>query len=367
MKIVHIISTLEIGGAECFVYNLANEQIRHHDVGIITLKNYKLDELSFDYDINPRVTLTKLQWTKKYSVIQMIELKKKIKRIRPQVVHVHLHNPLYYIFLISFILRKIRYIHTVHSNLKNWIKIFRILYRLRWLNNRLTHVFLSDSIFKEANAIFPKLKSEVINNGIKEYTLKRSQVEIESFWNRSLSTEKCFRFLAVGNLGKNKNFKLLAQVFKKLYENGFTAQLIIIGEDRTVDKINEKEITKIGAKNVFLAGSQKYAIDFLSVADALLISSFNEGMPMVALEAFSLGKPIISTPAGGMVDLIKNGYNGFLTSGWAVEECYHTLVMYLKISSIERLKLGENAKHFFLENYEIIRISQKYNDIYIRK
>ena len=52
--------------------------------------------------------------------------------------------------------------------------------------------------------------------------------------------------------------------------------------------------------------------------DALLLTSRWEGTPMCALEALALGVPVVSTPTDGMVDLIGEGEDGFLSDDDAV-------------------------------------------------
>ena len=66
-------------------------------------------------------------------------------------------------------------------------------------------------------------------------------------------------------------------------------------------------------KNVTFYGFQKNPYPFLKKSKILLLTSLYEGTPMCALEAQSLGKPIIATPVDGLKKLIINDVNGYLT------------------------------------------------------
>lgn len=65
--------------------------------------------------------------------------------------------------------------------------------------------------------------------------------------------------------------------------------------------------------NVFLLGFQTNPYVYIKNSKIMLLTSIYEGTPMCALEALCLGKPIVSTPTDGMKDLIKQGFNGFLS------------------------------------------------------
>lgn len=64
--------------------------------------------------------------------------------------------------------------------------------------------------------------------------------------------------------------------------------------------------------NVFLLGNNADIISQLKMIDILLLCSYIEGLPLVPLEAFSQGIPVIGTDIGGTNEEITEGINGYL-------------------------------------------------------
>ena len=72
MKIVHIISTLNIGGAENFVVQLANAQAQTHSVILIVLQTSNPNH-NYLKTVSDTIQVIPLHWKKKYSVSQFIQ------------------------------------------------------------------------------------------------------------------------------------------------------------------------------------------------------------------------------------------------------------------------------------------------------
>ncbi|WP_108808440.1 glycosyltransferase [Aquimarina spinulae] len=358
MKIVHVISSLDIGGAENFVVQLANEQSKSNDVSIIALKITDPNKNYID-KITKEIHLYQLDWTQKYSIKQFINLYILLGKLTPKTIFVHLHNPLYYIYGISILKPKISYIHTIHSSFENWKLVLGYLNKLRFLNNRILHVCVAPTIYKDLKKNLPKLKSTVIPNGIKSHYPERAASEIKTFWNSfSIQPQKGQRFLAIGNINRHKNYKLLSLSFGEVYAKYPDAMCIQIG--RETDMILVDELKRINTPNVFLAGPKKNAADFLLDADALIVSSAQEGMPIVILEALSMGVPIISTPAGGIKDIIIDGYNGFLIEDFEVPSLTSAILKFIELSQANKKIMAANAKSCFEDCYEIQKVNQSY-------
>ena len=64
---------------------------------------------------------------------------------------------------------------------------------------------------------------------------------------------------------------------------------------------------------VFFPGFQEDVRPFLATMDIFMMTSIIEGLPVALLEAMSMGLPVVSTPVGGIVEVVKDGA-GFLVT-----------------------------------------------------
>lgn len=76
-----------------------------------------------------------------------------------------------------------------------------------------------------------------------------------------------------------------------------------------IDLHNLSDIVKYEG---FVSGKGK--TNLLRDCDAYILPSYTEGLPVSILEAMSFKKPILSTPVGGIPEVVKDGVNGFLFS-----------------------------------------------------
>ena len=66
-------------------------------------------------------------------------------------------------------------------------------------------------------------------------------------------------------------------------------------------------------ENVEFLGFKENPLKMLKDSKVMVMTSRFEGTPMTALESMALGTPIVSTPTDGMLDLIDDGVNGYLS------------------------------------------------------
>ncbi len=363
MHILHLIPSLNIGGAENFVVQLANAQSDTHTITIGILGQTD-PKKNFSNAITSAVHIHPFNWTKKYTITQLFELYNYINKTKPDVIHFHLTQAMIYTHGIALLKPKIKYIHTVHNSYSNWKNRLTWLNRLRYLmRTSVLHVCISPSIYKDIHNGFPKLKSTMIRNGINAHIPMRDDAAIAKLWQTHTgATTRGIRFVNIGNISKYKNHKLLALSFDAIHKEYPEISCLHFGRPSRPDLV--EELKQINAPNLFFAGSHEKAADFLTQADAMVISSTQEGMPIVALEALSLGIPIISTPAGGMVDIITNGYNGFITKDTSVRTLVTAICKYINLPTSKKVALSQHAKESFETYYTIDIITKQYNNRY---
>jgi len=98
-------------------------------------------------------------------------------------------------------------------------------------------------------------------------------------------------------------------------------------------------------------------------SDILILTSVEEGMPTVIIEALALGKPVIVTRVGGIPEIIKNEFNGLLIPPKSPE---HVAKAVYKLLNDEKLytKLSSNASKSVC-GHSWSEIASMYEQMYI--
>ncbi|AQL42255.1 hypothetical protein BV210_05800 [Halorientalis sp. IM1011] len=123
-----------------------------------------------------------------------------------------------------------------------------------------------------------------------------------------------FTIIFVGTVIQHKGIFLLLDAFEEFYTKHRSGKLVIIGDGPDFNEVKDHiEGIEYGDK-IELKGSVSHrtALTEISQADTLVLPSEREGMPRVIVEAFELGVPVISTPVGGIPDIIKDEKTGLL-------------------------------------------------------
>ena len=137
----------------------------------------------------------------------------------------------------------------------------------------------------------------------------------EDFFESDAPVDAASRTLVcVGRLCPEKGQLLLVDAMRQLADAGVDGRLVLAG-DGEMRPIIERRIDELGLRDrVDITGwiAEADVRRHLLAARALVLPSFAEGLPMVIMEAFALGRPAISTYVAGIPELVRPGENGWL-------------------------------------------------------
>jgi glycosyltransferase involved in cell wall biosynthesis len=174
-------------------------------------------------------------------------------------------------------------------------------------------------------------------------------------------------FIFLGALGKRKGIYDLLPAFKDLLKEQPNAKLIVCGDGELIQVKKLAEILGINNAVEFpgwVNGEEKTRL--LNKADVLILPSYNEGLPMVILEAMSLGKCVISTFVGGIPEAIHNNENGILIKAGDIPNL--TLAMQAACLEDKRKRLGlaglATYNEYFSPSVIIPKIQNIYRSLY---
>lgn len=158
------------------------------------------------------------------------------------------------------------------------------------------------------------------------------------------SGERTKDIVAAGRLVEQKNFPLLIKAFAKFSESNPEYTLVIYGEGKLKDDLENLAKSCIKSGKYRFAGKTNELLECMKDASMFVLSSDYEGMPNVLIEAMAIGMPVISTdcPSGGPAELIKNGENGLLVCTNNIEELTNAMCKIIDSKDLQK-KIGENA------------------------
>lgn len=145
----------------------------------------------------------------------------------------------------------------------------------------------------------------------------------------------------IGTLCRNKGVYDIVQMcidYQNFLRNHIKIYLCGSGEvDEVRRLVDEHGISDI----VSCTGAVDYEkiSEMLNMCDVYILPSYNEGLPISILEAMSHGLPIISTPVGGIPEIVTDGINGYLITPGDTEQLYSVLET-IMFDDIKRKKMG---------------------------
>lgn len=164
--------------------------------------------------------------------------------------------------------------HYCAAQLRRWVS------HEHWDKIRVVHCTVGDEFFAQARPIDPKSK----------------------------------RLVCVGRLSPQKGQLLLVEAFADAIDRGADAQLVLCGDGEMRSEIERIAAERGLGDRLRITGwiSGEQVRKEILAGRVLALPSFAEGLPMVIMEAFALGRPVLTTYIAGIPELVKDGSNGWL-------------------------------------------------------
>ncbi len=327
MKVLHVLNSNRFSGAENVVCQII-EMFRGSDFEMA----YCSPEGEIRQALNERdIAFYPMQSCK------VSEVKRVISYYKPDIVHAHDMKATY---ICSKACKDIKLISHIHNNAFDSRKISLKSIAFYLASKKADHIFwVSENAlngYRFYNAV--KKKSSVLYNVIDGNKLVEK-----------MNTDKNdyrYDIVFVGRLTYVKNPQRLLDVCKLVSEANKDVKIAIVGDGELADAAKEYCNTLNLSDNVDFLGFRANPFKIVHDAKCFVMTSHWEGLPMCILEALALGVPVVSTPVGGIKEIIRNGYNGYLS-----EEDSELSNYILQIISDEKLRdnLGKNCVECFNE------------------
>lgn len=331
MKILHILNTGSYSGAENVAITIINEMKK---------KNIDSVYLSLEGSIKEVLGNQKIEY---YPVVKLSihNILKAIKKIKPDIIHAHDYTAS---ILAAFCFPKAKIICHLHNN-SPWILkkcIYSYVFLISTLNYKAI-LTVSDSIEKEyifSNYIKKKIKC--IGNPIDISLIKEKANEYE--------INERYDLIFLGRLTAPKNPELLLNIFESVCNKNMNIRIAVVGEGDQFEVFRNKVIARNLDENVRMYGFVKNPYPILKSSKILCLPSKWEGFGLVAIEALSLGVPVVCSGVGGLSSFI-NEKNGKI--------CNFDLKEYVN----EISKLCADDKYYKIKSKEAIESAKDLNNI----
>ncbi|MGX7666564.1 N-acetyl-alpha-D-glucosaminyl L-malate synthase BshA [Flavobacterium pedocola] len=221
---------------------------------------------------------------------------------------------------------------------------------------------VSQSLKDDTYKLFDiKKEIEVIPNFIE---IDKESIDVNSACHRSLMATQDQKIIThISNFRKVKRIPDVIKIFYEIQKQ-IPSKLMMVGEGP------EKEIAekmcadlKINDKVIFFGNSHEIS-QILCYSDLFLLPSETESFGLAALEAMASGVPVISSNSGGLPEVNKQGFSGYLSNVGDVEDMARNAISILSNDeNLLRFKKNalEEAKEFDLQ-----KIMPLYENLYLK-
>ena len=360
IKVLEVINSLKIGGAELLLRNFVIEAKKNNQYTVDVCTLYATNDAKNIEEIKKKnVRIWSLDLKNKYTLSSVGKLKKIIERENYDIVHVHLFPASAFVALSSlFLPNNIRYIFTEHStfNRRRTIKIFKIVDG--FIYNRYSKIICSSK--QVQNSLIKwipknKEKTEVIHNG--------TPIHSKSYSHQLI---KKYDILFVGRLVHQKGIRFLLEaisILQNKYKKYIKAAVVGGGPlEKELKKMCEE--LKINDSVEFL-GIRRDIDQLMKSSKLFVLPSCWEGFGIVLIEAMKNRLPIVATNIGGIPEIITDGNEGILIPKANSEILAESINKVLEDEKL-RSKLIQNAyrkvqKKYSIERYTISLLNLYFN------
>lgn len=358
-KIFFIINTLQGGGAERVITNLANYfDLKKYRVVVVCLNcapvTYKTSSGIRIYHLVKRINESNFLFRIYYACCTFFKLLYLLVKEKPKCVVSFTTSVNLWTGLTCGIAR-IPYL--VSERITPDYTVNRFNYFLQWLSYLIYKH--SKAVVIPARGMINSFKKNKWFKNLGNFKIIHNPVNMFNTDKSNKVYHKKF-ILAVGRLDPQKGFDLLINAYSKL--EGLDIDLLISGEGKERENILA-QIESLGLMDrVKLIGFKNNLQDYYRQAEIFVLSSRNEGYPNALVEAMSLGCPSIATNCEfGPSEIIKNGKNGLLVNCGNVDELTNSILDVLT-NPILRSRISKNAMRINQTN-SIENISMKWEKL----
>ena len=381
--IVHIITMLELGGAQQnTLYTVSHLDRRRFNVALLTGPGGILDsearvmpdlELHFIPDLAREI----LPWRDALAFAEIMAVLRSLQKRHgsPLVVHTHSSKAGIVGRWAGRAAGVEAIVHSIHGfGFNDWQRwpVRKAFFAAERITAPITDHFIAVS---EANAkrgielgLFPKEKVSILRSGIPlaEFDLpaeRRAQARQRIRAELGIAPDvPLIGMVACFKPQKNPgDFVRAAEIISR---NLPEARFIIAGDGELRGEVESLIASKRLAGKVRLLGWRRDVADLMAAMDLLMLTSLWEGLPRVYPQAMAMGLPVVGTDVDGGREAILNGRNGFLVAPGDILSLAERATRLLADKDLAA-RFGREAKAL-VGQWDIDQMVQEQENLYLR-
>ena len=386
MKILYGITKSNFGGAQRYVFELAQEaKRRKHDVAVLCggpsfaeaskgkegILVSKLKEVGIRTILIPG-------FSRDIDLVgdasRLLFIMKTVWREKPNVFHINSAKMsgagIFTVFVLNLYSKltansyKLEAIFTAHGWEFNaprpqWQKI--LIKFFSWLTVLGTHKTICVSEKTKRNVVglpFIKSKLIVVRNGVQSFELKPREIARKELG----LPENEFVVGAVSELHKVKGLDILLEAWGR-FRKKYSGLLAIAGSGDELENLQNMAQTLGISDSVEFLGFVKDVRCLLFGFDVFAFPSRSEALPYAPLEAGLASLPVIASAVGGVPEIIESGINGVLVPSEDPDAVFSSLIL-LREEPDLRIRLGAELNKTVKEKFSIKRMFEETFNLY---
>ncbi len=155
------------------------------------------------------------------------------------------------------------------------------------------------------------------------------------------------------------------EILVRVRAGGVNARLVMVGDGG--ERANAEHLARClkVSEHCSFVGKQPHIVDYLSIADLLLLPSEQESFGLAALEAMACEVPVIASRVGGVPEVVTDGETGCLSETGNVEKMSADAIRLLKDTDARR-EMGRRARASAVSRYSTELVIPRYVEFYER-
>lgn len=362
INVMQIVYSLDVGGRENVVVNLANRL--NPDIFnsfVCCLKSGG----AFTAMIKESVRLFE---TDKSGIALLFYLVSLLKKEKIAVVHTHNWGTLCEGGLSAKLAGVPVIIHQEHGTL---VKMINVKKR-RILLQKYFFRFIDDHIIAVSDELREAMSASI---GIDKEKIKRilNGVEINCFDIKTRKDEKKKELFindndsiigTVGRLAPIKDQKTLIYAFAKVIKHIPNVKLVIVGDGESRIELEDIASSLQLNESVRFLGMRFDIPELLAIMDLFVLPSLHEGISITLLEAMASRLPVIATNVGGNPEVVLNGKTGILVPHSNPEALAKEIIALLKDEQT-RKNYGIYGQQVVQKNFSLEEMVNNHEELYI--